>query len=96
MKEEKGNLSIVARTLSSVVSCVPLKFATLRQGSCFGHAFNKTCQYVYNDATICLTFWEVNLEATHLALQKTITWTKKSNKGRTESKGACLDAGLHH
>ncbi len=96
VKDEKGNLSTVARTLSSVVSYVPLKFATPQQGSCFGHVFNKTCQYVCNDATICLTFWEVNLEATHLALQKTITWTKKFNKGRSESKGACFDVGLHH
>jgi hypothetical protein len=29
-------------------------------------------------------------------LQKTITWTKKFNKGRSESKGACFDVGLHH
>jgi hypothetical protein len=81
MKDEGGNLSTLARALSYVVNYVPLKLASPWQGSCFGHAFSKTCQYVHNDATICFGFWAVSLKATHLALQKTITWTKKSSKG---------------
>jgi hypothetical protein len=56
MKDKRGNLSTLARVLSSMVSCVPLKLATPWQGSCFGHVFSKTCQYVHNDATICLRF----------------------------------------
>jgi hypothetical protein len=41
-------------------------------------------------------FWEVSLKATQFALQKTITWTKKSGKGWSEWQRACLDAGLSH
>jgi hypothetical protein len=68
VKDKGGNLSSLARTLSFVVSCAPLKLAIPWQGSCFGHVFNKTCQYVCNDVIICFGFWEVNLKATQLAL----------------------------
>jgi len=87
VKDKRGNLSTIARALSYVVSCVPLKLVALLklvglwQGFCFGHAFSKTCQYTCNDATICVGFHEVNLKTIQLALQKTITWTKKSSKG---------------
>jgi hypothetical protein len=64
MKDEGGNLSTLAKVLSFVVSCVLLKLVTPWQGSCFSHAFSKACQYVCNDATICLGFWEVSLKAT--------------------------------
>jgi len=72
MKDKGDNLSILTRALSFVVSCVPLKLAAPWQGSCFGHAFSKTCQYACNDAIICLGFWEDILKATQLTLQKTI------------------------
>jgi hypothetical protein len=64
VKDEGGNLSTLAQALSFVVSCVHVALVAPWQGSCFGHAFNKTCQYVTNDATICFSFWEVNLKAT--------------------------------
>ncbi len=67
-----------------------------QQGSCFGHAFSKTCQYGYNDTNVCVGFWEVSLKATQFALQKTITWTKKFNKGHNEQQRACLHVGLSH
>jgi hypothetical protein len=41
-------------------------------------------------------FREVSLKATQFALQKTITWIKKSDKGWSEWQRACLDAGLSH
>jgi hypothetical protein len=64
MKDKGGNMSTLPRALSFMVNCVPLKLATPWQGSCIGHAFNKACQYVCNNATICLGFREVNLKAT--------------------------------
>jgi hypothetical protein len=64
VKDEGGNLSTLAQALNFVVSCVHVALVAPWQGSCFGHAFNKTCQYVTNDATICSSFWEVNLKAT--------------------------------
>jgi len=64
VKDEGGNLSTLARALSYVVSCAPMALAAPWQGSCFGHAFNKACQYVTNDANVFSSFWEVNLKAT--------------------------------
>jgi hypothetical protein len=81
VKDEGGNLSTLARALSSMVSCVPLKLVAPWQGFCYGHAFNKACQYACNDAIICLGFWEVSLKATLLSLPKKKKWIKKSNKG---------------
>ncbi len=94
MKDKGGNMSTLARALSFVVNCAPLKLAALWQGSCFGHIFSKTCQYACNDATICFGFWEVSLKSTLLTLQKKISWIKKSNKGQSEWKRACLDVGF--
>jgi hypothetical protein len=64
MKDEGGNMSTLAKSLSFVVSCAPLKLVALWQGSCFGHAFSKTCQYACNGATICFCFWEISLKST--------------------------------
>ncbi len=68
-------MSTFARALSFVANCVPLKLVTPWQGSCFGHAFNKTCQYVCNDTNVYIDFWEVNLKATQHTVQKTIIWS---------------------
>jgi hypothetical protein len=64
VKDEGGNMSTLARALSSVVSCACLKLAAPWQGFCFGHVFSKTCQYACNDVLVCLGFREVNLKAT--------------------------------
>jgi hypothetical protein len=63
MKDKGDNLSTLTRALSFVVGCVPLKLVACWQRSCFGHAFNITCQYACNDAITCLGFWEDNLKA---------------------------------
>ncbi len=96
VKDKGGNLSTNSKALSYVVSYAPLKLVTFWQGSCFNHAFSKTCQYACNDATICFGFYEVNLKTTQLTLQKIIMWIKKSSKGWSEWKRARLDAGLCH
>ncbi len=56
MKNESGNPSTLERAFIFVVRCVLLVFVTFCQGSCFGHAFNKTCQYVYNDMNVYVDF----------------------------------------
>jgi hypothetical protein len=63
-KDEGGNLPTLARTLNFVVSCAPLALVAPWQGSCFGHAFNKTCQDATNDAIVCFAFQEVSLKTT--------------------------------
>jgi uncharacterized membrane protein YccF (DUF307 family) len=64
VKNEGGNLSTLAWTLTFIVSCTLLASVAPWQRSCFGHASSKTCQYATNDATICSSFQELNLKAT--------------------------------
>jgi hypothetical protein len=64
VKDKGGNLSTLPKALNYVVNCVPLKLVAPWQGSCFGHAFSKACQYAYNDAPKCLGFGKVSLKAT--------------------------------
>jgi hypothetical protein len=48
---------------------------------------SKACQYGSDDAKICHGFVKANLKnAQKHSLQKSITWTKKSKKGRQECK----------
>jgi hypothetical protein len=96
MQDEGGNLSTFTQTLTLVVSYPPLGLVVLWQGLCFGHAFNKTCQYTCNDTKVSIDFKEVNLKVTQFILQKKFTWTKKSSKGRIEWHRACLDVGFSH
>jgi hypothetical protein len=63
VKDESGNLYTLAQALTSVFSCGPLGLTIPWQGSCFGHAFNKTCQYAFNYIKISIGFKEVNLKA---------------------------------
>jgi hypothetical protein len=52
VKTEGGNLSTFARAFNYVVNYNPLGIVAPWQGYCFGHTFNKTCQYVCNDAYV--------------------------------------------
>jgi hypothetical protein len=64
VKDENGNLSTLAEALISIFSCGPLGLTIPWQGSCFGHAFSKACQYVFNDIKFSIGFKEVSLKAT--------------------------------
>lgn len=96
LKDQGCNLSTLAQVFSSMVKCAPLALTILWQVSCFGHAFNKKCQYAYNDTNVYVGFWEVSLKATHSTLHKTITWTKKFGKGHNEWQKACFDVRISH
>jgi hypothetical protein len=41
VKDEGGNLSTLAKALTSIEICTPLAFKFPWQGNYFGHAFNK-------------------------------------------------------
>ncbi len=56
VKDEGGNLSTLAQACTFVVSCGPLALVVPWQRSCFGHVFNKTCQYFYNDINVYVGF----------------------------------------
>jgi len=53
----------------------------------------KECQYATNDITIGVGMKEVNVTEDQSALQKTITWTKKSGKGTQEWESTCKETG---
>ncbi len=53
VKDKGSNLNIMSLTLKSVVNCDVLGFEFFFQGTCFGHAFIKTCQYATIDEKVC-------------------------------------------
>jgi len=60
---------------------------------CFGHIISKTCHYATNDEKVIIGLKQVSVKATQKNLQKIITLTKKSKKGRQEWKTACVEGG---
>jgi hypothetical protein len=45
VKDEGANLNAMTTTLKSMVNCEVLGIEESFQGTCFGHAFFKACQY---------------------------------------------------
>lgn len=80
-------------TLKSVVGCDNLELQEAFQGTCFGHAMSKACQYGTNDGNVCSVLREVSIKAVQADFQKCITWPK-FGKGRQEWTMACMDSGL--
>jgi hypothetical protein len=55
VKDEGSNLDDMTTTLKSIVSCDMLGLEESFQGTCFGHAFSKPCQYVTTKERIAKT-----------------------------------------
>jgi hypothetical protein len=53
VKDEIFNLNIMIPTIKFVVSCDILSLTKKIQGSYFGHAFSKACQYASTDEKNC-------------------------------------------
>jgi hypothetical protein len=53
VKDERFNLNIMITTLKSIISYDILSLIENFQGSCFGHAFFKACQYASLDEKVC-------------------------------------------
>jgi hypothetical protein len=79
MKHENNHLNTMATALRSIIICQPLKFNQVYEGMCFGHVMFKVCQY---DNKVSKGLMQVYVKDAQAVLQKTITWTKKSSKGR--------------
>jgi hypothetical protein len=45
MKDEGANLNMMTLTQKFVMNCELVGFEESFQGTCFGHAFSKACQY---------------------------------------------------
>jgi hypothetical protein len=64
------------------------------QGSCFGHAFSKACQYTIIEEKVCKKLQYVPTKVAQGDLQKCIMWPKKSRKGRQELEKACVTSNV--
>ncbi len=53
VKDKGSNLNIMTTTLKSIVSYDVLSLEKQIQGTCFGHAFSKACQYVTTNEKVC-------------------------------------------
>jgi hypothetical protein len=96
LKDEGTNLSTMGVVMHSIIDYEPLKILRVCEGMCFGHVMSKACQYATNDDKIYVGLKNVNVNKTHSKLQKTITCTKKSKKGRQEWERACFENGMWH
>ncbi len=94
VKDEGTNLSGMAATLYSIINYEPLKILKVQEGTCFGHAMSKACQYATNDEKVYVGLRNVNVKEVQSGLQKTITWTKKFGKWKQEWEWACFENAM--
>ncbi len=94
VKYEGTNLSAMAITLHSIIDCGPLNILKAYEGRCFGHVMSKACQYVTNDEKVFVWLINISVKKTQSGLQKNISWTKKSRKGRQEWEWTCSKSGM--
>jgi hypothetical protein len=80
--------------LKSIVNCESLGLEENFQGTYFGHAFSKACQYGIAKEKVYKNLKYVYIKSTQANLQKCITWPKKSRKGRQEWNKACLETRI--
>jgi len=72
----------MAMILHSIINYEPLKILKVYKGTCLGHVMSKACPYATNDEIFYVGLKNVNVNKTQISLQKTITWTKRFEKGR--------------
>jgi hypothetical protein len=82
VKDEGCNLKIMTTILKSIVSCDMLGLEEIFQGTCFGHAFSKACQYATTKEKNCKDLQYMLIKFSQGNLQKCITWSKKIGNGR--------------
>lgn len=94
MKDKGANLTILVTALSSVDTCWPLGMIVPYVDICFGHGMSWACQYTTTDEKVSGGMSEVSILKARGALSKTITWTKKSKKGRQKWGRVCIDVDV--
>jgi len=72
----------MATTFHSIVDYELLNLQRVYEGTCFGCMLFKACQYATNDDKVSMGLSQVSVKDAQTCLQKKITWTKKSRKGR--------------
>jgi hypothetical protein len=94
LKDESTYISTMVATLHSIIDYEPLKILRVYKGMCFTHVMSKACYYATNDEKVSVGLKNVSVKEVQSGLQKTITWTKKSRKGRQESNLDCSKSGM--
>ncbi len=79
------------KILKSVVNC---NILGLSKSFYFGHAFFNVFQYATTNENVFKGLKYVPIKIAQYDLQKCITWTKKSNKGKYEWNKPCVYSNL--
>jgi hypothetical protein len=82
VKDEGANLNTMTTYLKFVVNCEILGMEENFQGTCFGHAFSKACQYETVEKKVYRNLKHICIKSAQYDLQKCISWPKKSKKGK--------------
>jgi hypothetical protein len=64
VKDEGSNLNIMTIVLKAIVCYDILGLEESYQGTCFGHAFSKACQYVTTNEKVCKNLTYVFIKIT--------------------------------
>jgi hypothetical protein len=94
VKDEGSNFNVMIGVLKFVVNCKYLGIEESLQGTCFGHAFSKACQYGTAEEKNCKNLKYVYIKSTQINLWKCIIWPKKFRKGKHEWNKACIEIGI--
>jgi hypothetical protein len=90
VKDEGSNLNAMTNVLKSIVKCDSLGIEESFQGTCFGHAFSKACQYGTIEEKVYKNLKYVSIKSPQVDLQKCITRPKNFGKGKQEWNKVCL------
>ncbi len=77
-----------------VVNCDALKLEESFNGTHFGCAFFKTCQYVTIEEKICKDLKFVSIKLAESDIHKCIIWFQIFGKGGQKWSKACIDVGI--
>ncbi len=80
VKDKGSNINAMTVALKVVVNCEFLGLEESFQGTCFGHAFSKGCQYDIVEEKVCKDLKHVYVKFVQVDLQKCIIWLKKQGK----------------
>lgn len=94
VKDEGSNFNVMIIALTFVFSCESFWLEHSFQGTCFGRAFSKTCQYGTTKERVCKNMKYISIKFVQAFLRKCIIWPKKFEKGRHEWNEACVKTGI--
>jgi hypothetical protein len=80
VKDENNNLNTFENVFSTTKRCKLLELEKSFANTCSNDVMSKMCRYAITKE-VCASMKEISIKRAKVALEKTITWTKKSGKG---------------